>query len=147
MTTFDATAEEARIRALLEERAAAIRARDIAGGVARLAPDVVSFDVVNPLQQAGAEAVRGRLEAWVASFAGPIGFEMAEVRVVCGDGVAFCHCLNHVSATTGDGTALDMWWRATLGLENVDGAWTITHEHASVPFDPETGNASVDLKP
>ena len=30
--------------------------------------------------------------------------------------------------------AQDLWFRATLGFRKIDGEWTITHEHSSVPF-------------
>jgi hypothetical protein len=36
---------------------------------------------------------------------------------------------------------------ATLGLGKVGGKWMVTHEHVSVPFDPQSGQASLDLKP
>jgi ketosteroid isomerase-like protein len=40
-----------------------------------------------------------------------------------------------------------MWVRFTVCLRKIDGHWMVTHEHASVPFDVETGRASVDLAP
>ena len=40
-----------------------------------------------------------------------------------------------------------MWIRATLCYRKIDGKWMVTHEHVSVPFDPESGQASLDLKP
>ena len=70
-----------------------------------------------------------------------------ELNVSGGDDVAFCHCLNHVDATRMQGGKLDMFWRATLCCRKIDGKWMITHEHNSVPFDMETGRASISLKP
>jgi ketosteroid isomerase-like protein len=61
--------------------------------------------------------------------------------------VAFGHSLKRVSATTTDGQKLDMWWRATICYRRIDGAWMVTHEHASVPFDVASGRASLDLEP
>jgi ketosteroid isomerase-like protein len=61
--------------------------------------------------------------------------------------VGFSHSLNRVSATTTDGRQLDMWWRATVGYRKSDGAWLVTHQHASVPFDVASGQASLDLRP
>jgi hypothetical protein len=40
-----------------------------------------------------------------------------------------------------------MWWRATVCYRKIDGKWMITHEHASVPFNVESGKASLDLTP
>jgi hypothetical protein len=39
-----------------------------------------------------------------------------------------------------------MWVRATLGYQRESGTWLITHALNSVPFDPETGRASLDLE-
>jgi ketosteroid isomerase-like protein len=61
--------------------------------------------------------------------------------------VAFCHSLNGINATKTDGGKVDMWVRATGGLRKVDGTWKVTHLHSSVPFDVESGKASLDLKP
>ena len=32
-------------------------------------------------------------------------------------------------------------------FSKIDGAWVVTHEHVSVPFDMETGKAACDLEP
>jgi uncharacterized protein (TIGR02246 family) len=137
----------AAIRALIDDQAKAVRARDVDGSVANYAPDVLLFDVVNPLQRMGSEAARKRLTEWFSSFQGPIGYELRDLSITTGDDVAFAHSLNRVSATTTDGRKLAMWWRATVCYRKLDGEWMVTHEHASVPFDVESGQASLDLKP
>ncbi len=45
------------------------------------------------------------------------------------------------------GGKVDMWVRATVCFRKTAGEWTVTHEHDSVPFDVESGKASLDLKP
>jgi uncharacterized protein (TIGR02246 family) len=139
--------DEARIRGLIDDQAKAIRAKDIDGSVSNYAPDVLLFDVVNPLRSVGSDAARKRLAEWFSSFRGPIGYELRDLSITTGDDVAFAHSLSRVSATTTDGKKLDMWWRATVCYRKIDGAWMVTHEHASVPFDVESGQASLDLKP
>jgi len=85
---------------------------------------------------------------WLCQFEdGSIGYELRDLSVTASDEVAFCHSLNHVSATTTAGQTLDMWWRGTMGFRKVGGRWLITHEHSSAPFDTETGMASLGLKP
>ncbi len=37
--------------------------------------------------------------------------------------------------------------RATVCLRKTDDVWLSTHEHQSVPFNRESGKASLDLKP
>ncbi|MEO5925684.1 MAG: nuclear transport factor 2 family protein [Bryobacteraceae bacterium] len=147
-TTENRTAtEEAQIRALLDARAKAVRSKDVDGTLANVAADIILFDVVNPLQHIGSGGSRARAEDWFASFEGPIGFEICELSVTAGDDVAFCHGLNHVEATRKDRGKVDMFWRATVCCRKIGGKWMITHEHNSVPFDMETGKASLSLKP
>jgi uncharacterized protein (TIGR02246 family) len=141
------TTAEAEIRALIEAQAEAIRAKDVQGSVASYAPDVLLFDVVNPLRSTGSEAARKRLAEWFASFQGRIGYEVRDLAITAGDDVAFCHGLKRVSGITTAGQRLDMWWRATICYRRIDGAWQVTHEHASVPFDAASGRASLDLAP
>jgi ketosteroid isomerase-like protein len=62
---------EAEIRALIDNQAEAIRAKDVDGSVAGYAPDVLLFDVVNPLRSNGSDAVRKRLAALVRVVPGP----------------------------------------------------------------------------
>jgi uncharacterized protein (TIGR02246 family) len=147
MTNASAGSAEAEIRALIDDRIKAVRAKDVDAAVSNIAPEVLSFDVVNPLQNVGSGASRKRAEEWFASFEGPIGYEIRNVSVTVGDEVAFSHGLSHVFATRKDGGELDMWWRTTLGFHKAGGKWLVTHEHNSVPFDMKTGKASLDLKP
>jgi uncharacterized protein (TIGR02246 family) len=147
MTAGRDKAAEAEIRALIEEQAKAIRAKDVEGSLASHAPDVVLFDVVKPLRSTGADAARERLAAWFASFRGPVSYEAQDLVIAAGEDVAFCHGLKRVRATTTAGQRLDMWWRATICYRKFEGAWRVTHEHASVPFDVASGRASLDLAP
>ena len=146
-TAISKTSDEAQIRKLIDDREKAVRARDVEGSIANIAPDIVWFDVVNPLQHFGSDAIKKRANEWFASFEGAIGYETSELSITAGDDVAFSHGLNHVSATRIGGGQLDMWWRTTVCYRKIDEKWTVTHEHNSVPFDVESGKASLDLKP
>jgi uncharacterized protein (TIGR02246 family) len=148
MTTENSKAtNEAQIRRLIDDRAKAVRAKDVNGAISSLAPDILSFDVVNPLQHIGSDASKKRAEEWFSSFQGPIGYEIRDLRITAGETLAFSHGLSHVSATRTDGGQLDMWWRTTVCFRKIDGKWMVTHEHNSVPFDVKSGKASLDLKP
>ena len=139
-----ASQDEAEIRALFDE---AVRARDVDRLVTHYAPGVVSFDVIEPLRYLGIGRLRERAQAWLASFEGPLEYELRDLTVHAGDAVAFCHSLNRVGGTRKDGRAIEMWWRATVGLVKRDGQWVVAHAHSSVPFDPASGRASLDLEP
>ena len=141
------TPDEPHIRALIDDRAKAIRDKNVNGAISSIAPDILSFDVVNPLQQMGSDASKKRAEDWFSSFEGPIDYEIRDLSITAGDSAAFSHGLSHVSATRIDGGQLDMWWRTTVCFRKIDEKWMVTHEHNSVPFDVESGKASLDLKP
>jgi uncharacterized protein (TIGR02246 family) len=139
--------EETQIRQLIYNQIKAVRAKDSNAVMSNCAPDVMSFDVLNPLRYIGSDAVKTRAEEWFSSFRGTIDYEIRDLSITTGDDVAFSHSLNRVQGTKLDGAAIDMWWRATACYRKIDNKWTITHQHNSVPFDGESGRASLDLKP
>jgi uncharacterized protein (TIGR02246 family) len=137
---------EAQIRAVIDDWARAMRAKDVAGVMAHYAPDSVTFDLAPPLISTGADA-KG-LQAWFSTWPGPIGYEIRDLRITAGDDAAFCHSLNRLSGTKSDGEKADVWFRLTLGLRKLGGEWRIAHQHESVPFYMDGSyRAAVDLKP
>ena len=92
-------ANETQIRALIDDRTKAVRAKDSVGATSGVAPDILMFDVVNPLWQTGSSASRKRAEEWFSLFNGPIGYEIRNLDITAGDDVAFAHGICHVSAT------------------------------------------------
>jgi len=102
------TANKSQIRALMEERIKSVRAKDIEGRMPTYAPDVLLFDVVNPPQYAGADALRKHAEEWVSLCRGPMGYEIRNLSITAGVDVAFCHCLNRVTGTMTNGKKIDM---------------------------------------
>ena len=147
ITANNPAIDQAQIVKLIDHWATAIRARDLDACMSNYAPNVQLFDVVEPLEYFGSDAVRKRAAEWFSTFDGPLGFEMLDLRIASDGDVAFTHSLNHVTGTKADGTALDMWWRATVCYRKMDDQWMVTHEHNSVPFNVESGRASLNLKP
>ena len=146
-TATSKATDQTEIRALLDDRIKAVRAKDVDGSISSMTRDVLLFDIIEPLQKMGSDASRKRAEEWFSSFKGPIGYEIRDLRITAGNDVGFSHGLSHVSATRTDGGQLDMWWRTTLCFQKTDGKWIVTHEHNSVPFDVKNGKASLGLKP
>ena len=143
MTRTDA---EAQIRALIDGWVEAARANDIDGIVAVYAPDIRSFDAIAQLQFKGIDAYRKHWEACMAMCASPI-FEIHDLGIETGDGVAFGHYLLRCGATGEDGKEQTGWMRVTVCLRNTRGRWQVAHEHFSAPFDPQSGKALLDLEP
>ena len=139
--------DEAQINTIIEGRVKAASEKNSDALLLNHAADMLSFDVINPLQHNGVDAVRARAEKWFASYQSSIGYEIRDLNITTSETVAFCHFLYQVSGTLNDGGKINMWVRATVCLSKVGGKWLITHEHQSVPFDVETGKASLDIKP
>lgn len=135
------------LRAMIQERAAAVQAKDPAPLAARLSDDVITFDVLPPLRGRGSEMVVDRAREWFDSYDGSIGYDVHELEVVVDGDVGFCSYLYHVTGTLTAGDEVDMWVRATAGCRRIDGQWQILHEHESIPWDPESGRGVLDQPP
>jgi PhnB protein len=109
------------------------------------APGYVAYSLAPPL--VAEDDARG-LDAWFATWRGPIGWEIDALDVAVSGDVAFAHGLVRMTGTKTDGEQVDLWFRQTLGLREVRGAWKIVHEHHSVPFYMDGSfRAATDLKP
>jgi uncharacterized protein (TIGR02246 family) len=138
---------EAELRAVVDERIAAVAAKDPRPLAARQHPDIITFNVLPPPHARGSAAVEETTRAWFDGYASDIGYEVRDLHVTAGADVGFCSFLYHVTGTLKTGGEVDMWVRATLGCRRVDGTWLIVHDHESVPFDAATGTALTDLAP
>jgi uncharacterized protein (TIGR02246 family) len=147
MAAHDQPGEEAKIRQLIDGFQRAIRAKDLGGVLSVYAPDIVSFDLVPPMQHVGIAAYRRPWEATFASFEGPIGYQVSDLHITATDEVAFSHSLNRMRGTTKDGQRISMWVRWTACFRKPDGRWLVTHEQVSAPIDMDSGRASLDLEP
>ncbi len=139
--------EEAEIKRVIEGGVEAIRAKDLGGVMSMYAPELVSFDIVPPLQYVGADAYRKHWEEAFSSFPGPIDYKIADLSITVGDDVAFTHSFNLLSGTMNTGQKIGNWLRWTACFRKINGQWLIAHMQASVPVDLETGKAVLNLKP
>jgi uncharacterized protein (TIGR02246 family) len=147
MAAQNHTSEESEIRQLIDGFQRAIRAKDLGGVLSVYAPDIVSFDLVPPMQHVGIAAYRRPWEETFASFQGPIGYQVSNLHITAAGEVAFSHSLNRMSGTTKDGQTTSLWVRWTACFRKLDGRWLVTHEQVSVPIDMESGRALLDLEP
>jgi uncharacterized protein (TIGR02246 family) len=139
--------DEADIRRQIDKAVEAIRAMDLEGLKSIYAPNIVSFDVNPPLQHVGAEAKWKNWEEAFAVFQRPLGYEIRDLTITLDGDVAFAHSLNRLSGTLKNGNRSDFWVRATFCFRKIDGNWLIAHDHVSVPLNPESGRALLDLEP
>lgn len=146
-TATKGVTDEVQIRKLIDDRTRAMHDKDLNGLISHYATDIVEFDAVNLLQYHGLGGPKKRAEEWFGAYDGPISYEVRDLNITAGNEVAFCHFLYRIRGTMKNGSKVDMWLRATLGLRKIDGQWLVTHEHSSVPFEVESGKAALTLTP
>jgi ketosteroid isomerase-like protein len=139
--------DESAIRAQIDRRIQAIRSKDVDAVLSTYAQNVETFDLMSPLANHGADAVRKRLSDWLGSFEGPLDYGLRDVTLAVAGDVAFDHHFTHVHGTTKTGQTIDMWFRETLGYRRVKGEWVVVHQHSSVPVDMKDMRGRIDLKP
>jgi uncharacterized protein (TIGR02246 family) len=126
--------DEAAMRRLIEDWAAAVRARDVGGVVAHHTDDVLMFDVPPPVAVRGISAYR---ETWPAFFEaltqGRAAFDIVELNVTAGETVAFATALLRCDSQQQLAKDSSPRLRLTIGMRKVGGAWKIAHEHHSFP--------------
>jgi uncharacterized protein (TIGR02246 family) len=139
--------DEAAIQRLLDDCIRSLYNKNIEGVMSLYAQEVVSFDIVPPLQYIGADAFRKVWEEIFFIYQGPINYEIHDLHITVGDDVAFTHSLNRISGTMTNGQKTDLWLRWTACWRKINGKWLIVHHQNSVPVDLETGRAVLSLKP
>lgn len=139
--------QQSDVRTLLERWSQAIRTKDINQLMSLYVSDITYFDVVPPLQYSGSDAVRHNLVRWFESWQSAIGAEIRDLLVSVSGDVAVAHMLHRTSGTLKNGRTVDYWVRATICCQRSNQQWLITHEHISLPVDPRTWSAAMDLVP
>ena len=139
------TSDEAGIRTVIDQRAKALHARNAEGVISCRTADYRQFSLAPPLAYS---SDANNLNAWFATWQGPIGSEARDLQIVVSGDAGFSHGLSRMTGTKTDGEKVDLWFRETLGFRKVGGAWKIAHEHTSVPFYMDGSfRAAIDLKP
>ncbi len=126
---------QSEVRALLDSRVEASRAKDIDRLMSLYSPNIVYFDVVPPRQFTGSDAVRRNFVRWFDEYEGSIGLETHDVHIATSGDVAFAHMLHLDSGTRKDGLSAAIWLRSTVCCQRSNHKWLITHEHISLPVE------------
>jgi len=123
---------ESEIAELIHTWARAVHEGDLDGVWANHADSIVMFDVPPPEQ-----GIRGRaayLETWPGFFewqASGACFEIVELEVCAGEDVGFAWALLRCGTEQELQDDPDRRLRLTIGLQRVNGRWTVVHEHHS----------------
>src|SRR5271165_1612516 len=109
-------------------------------------PDKVAvFDFEPPLQYAGEKAVKADFANFFDN-AKNIKGEFLQIDVVTDGRLGIVNSIQHFTWTSKDGKPMEATLRVTDSLHKVEGQWKIFHSHISVPVDPATGMAQMNLK-
>jgi ketosteroid isomerase-like protein len=138
---------ESEIRTLVARRSEAIRTKDLDRLMSHYSPDIIYFDAVPPLQYVGSTVLRDRFRQWFDGYDSGIGQDVRDLNIVAGEDIAFASMLVRTGGTLENGHELETWVRATSCFRQLDHTWLITHEHISVPIDPGTMSAALNLVP
>jgi uncharacterized protein (TIGR02246 family) len=125
--------DEAAVSDVIEGWTAAVRRKDYAGILRNHSPDLVMFDVPPPFQSKGLEAYKTSWNLFFSCASDPIPFDAREMNITAGADVAFVVATMRCAEPGADGKPKSLDFRLTVGLRKIDGQWTITHEHHSVP--------------
>jgi ketosteroid isomerase-like protein len=145
MTTTESpqARDEAQLRQFIANQISAICAKDLDRLMSHYETEAVIFDVKPPLRTNGADALRRTWEACLPYFPDSFQAETRDLSLTVSGDMGLAHW---VMRFTGMNHPVP-WMRFTTGYRKVRGQWRIVHEHASVPFHPETGQAALTLEP
>lgn len=142
--------EEDKIRQLKENLNKAIREKDAEKANEPFAENCVLFLLAPPLKINFDEGLEGlnNLENWFSTFENGIGLESRELAITCNNDIAYLHSLEHLTGKRTDGSETNTWFRETLCLRKISGAWKVTHQHQSFPMHMDgSDKAATDLEP
>ncbi|MBI5278570.1 MAG: nuclear transport factor 2 family protein [Burkholderiales bacterium] len=122
----DGAGNEIQVRNLIERWVEAVCRGDMQGVLADHSPDIVMYDVPEPIQCKGLRAYR---QTWELFFAengiGPDCFRLLDLEIHAGADMAFAYGLLAISSATAG-------CRLTIGLRRTGRTWTVVHEHHSM---------------
>ena len=125
--------EDLAVRNVVESWAAAVRRKDYEGILKNHSSDIVMFDVPPPFQSKGIEAYKKTWDLFFSCSGDPVVFDITAMTTFADSNVAFVIATMHCTEPGPLGERTELEFRLTIGLQKVDGQWTIMHEHHSVP--------------
>jgi len=125
--------EDLAVRNVVESWATAVRRRDYEGILKNHSADIVMFDVPPPFQSKGIEAYKKTWDLFFSCTSDPVIFDITAMTIFADGSVAFVIANMHCTEPGLQGERVELEFRLTIGLQKIDGQWTIVHEHHSVP--------------
>ena len=146
-TEKNKTGDETQIQQQIDNFVKAFRAKDVNLMMSLFSTEMVSFDIIPPLQYVGSDAYRKVWQETFELFQDLIEIEIRDLHIIADEDVAFSYCFLRLSATMVNGHKIDYWERLTCCFQRINNKWLIVHEHVSLPADLKSGKAIMSLKP
>lgn len=125
--------EDLAVRNVVESWAAAVRRKDYEGILKNHSSAIVMFDVPPPFQSKGIEAYKKTWDLFFSCSGDPVVFDITAMTIFADSNVAFVITTMRCTEPGSRGEREELQFRLTIGLQKIDGQWTIMHEHHSVP--------------
>lgn len=135
------------IRREFEEWFAAAASKDLDATMSKIDDGVVSYEHDAPLAHVGVDAVREVCRRGFEAMKGTLAWDIPDLQIIIRGDIAVTWGLNRMRAQEPGGTAFESWSRGTRIFQRIQGRWKLIHQHVSYPYDPETGEAKVFLRP
>lgn len=140
---MDSSAER-EIRAEFAEWFRDAAAKDLDAVMTKIADDAVSYEHEAPLVYVGADAIREVCRRGFEAARGEFRWDIPDLRVIVRDDIAVTWGLNRMWVQEPGKEATESWSRGTRVFQKVGGAWKMIHQHVSLPYDPQTGQAQTE---
>lgn len=141
------TREEAEIRREFEDWFKKAAAKDLDGIMTKIAGDVVSYEHDAPLFHRGAAAVRDVCAKGFQAMEGEFSWDIPDIQIIVRCDIAVTWGLNRMRAKLPGQQTFESWSRGTRIFQKTGGHWRMIHQHVSYPYDPETGEVKLFLRP
>lgn len=136
------------IRALIDQRDAAIRDGNVASAVAAMAEGAMVYDLPPLFYTHDPDAAVVALSERFSTWKGGVDSRFHEPMIRVDGNIAVVHGLSHMTGVKHGEGPQDVWFRSPLVLERGPKGWRIIHEHNSFPMKMDgSGLAATDLKP
>lgn len=127
----DGAGNENQVRNLIKRWVDALCRGDMEGVLAGHSPDIVMYDVPEPIQCKGLRAYRRTWELFFAENpVGPDRFRLHELEIHAGEDVAVAVAFGLLAIAGAPARC-----RLTIGLRRIGRTWAVCHEHHSMSID------------
>ncbi len=139
------------VQEVLENYKTAALEKDVEKFLSMYAAEIHIYDCWMNWESKGIASWKENVTGWFSELRDDgveLKVDFHDVVIDEGSSLAFVHCAVTYAGykKESDEKLRQMTNRFTFGLKKVDGSWLITHEHSSLPINPETGKGIFDSK-